>query len=77
MLQGQPSEVELKLLAAFGVKTWAQALLKWILSDPRCHLAILATSKSERVQENARAGDPSWFGQEEWVYVARASYRDD
>jgi aryl-alcohol dehydrogenase-like predicted oxidoreductase len=70
LLRRQPSGAELKPLAAFGVKTWPQALLKWILSDPRCHVAIPATSNSERMQENATAGDPPWFGPEERAYVA-------
>jgi aryl-alcohol dehydrogenase-like predicted oxidoreductase len=61
----------LQPLAPFGVTTWAQALLKWILSDPRCHTAIPATSKPARVHENAAAGRPPWFGPEERDYVGR------
>lgn len=61
----------LQPLAAFGVNTWAQALLKWILSDPRCHATIPATSNPARVDENAAAGRPPWFGREERDYVAR------
>ena len=41
-------------LAAFGVTTWTQALVKWGLSDPRCHVAIPATSRVEHMQGNAR-----------------------
>lgn len=62
---------DLKPLAPFGVTTWAQALLKWILSDPRCHTAIPATSKAARVGENAAAGRPPWFGADEREYVAK------
>jgi aryl-alcohol dehydrogenase-like predicted oxidoreductase len=58
-------------LAAFGVATWPQALLKWILSDPRCHVAIPATSRPEHMRVNAAAGEPPWFGPEERDYVAR------
>jgi aryl-alcohol dehydrogenase-like predicted oxidoreductase len=58
-------------LAAFGVTTAAQALLKWILSDPRCHTTIPATSKAARAVENASAGRAPWFGPEERAYVAR------
>ena len=65
-----PSAV-LAPLAPFGVTTAAQALLKWILSDPRCHTTIPATSKPARVDENAAAGRPPWFGSEERAYVAR------
>jgi diketogulonate reductase-like aldo/keto reductase len=37
-----------------GVETWAQALLSWALADPRIDCVIPATSKPERVEENAR-----------------------
>jgi len=70
-----PSASELQPLAPFGVRTWAQALLKWILSDPRCHVAIPATSSPERMTENAAAGDPPWFGSDERAYVARLAGR--
>jgi aryl-alcohol dehydrogenase-like predicted oxidoreductase len=71
LLRRPPPIADLKPLAEFGVHTWAQALLKWILSDGRCHVAIPATSKPERMTENAQAGDPPWFGPEERAYVGR------
>jgi aryl-alcohol dehydrogenase-like predicted oxidoreductase len=58
-------------LRPFGVTTWPQALLKWILSDPRCHTTIPATSKPVHMRDNAAAGAPPWFGDEERTYVAR------
>ncbi|MEX2457615.1 MAG: aldo/keto reductase [Actinomycetota bacterium] len=58
-------------LEPFWVSTWAQALLKWILSDPRCHIAIPATSVLGRTRENAGAGEPPWFGPEERALVER------
>ena len=66
-----PAAEALAPLAAFGVTTWAQALLKWGLSDPRCHVAIPATSKPDRMTANAAAGAPPWFGSAERDYVAR------
>jgi aryl-alcohol dehydrogenase-like predicted oxidoreductase len=66
-----PPASALAPLRPFGVTTWAQALLKWALSDPRCHVAIPATSRPERMAENAAAGDPPWFGAEERALVAR------
>jgi aryl-alcohol dehydrogenase-like predicted oxidoreductase len=71
LFQHMPSDDNLLPLRASGVSTWSQALLKWILSDPRCHIAIPATSKAARVPENAVAGSPPWFGPEERAYVAR------
>lgn len=58
-------------LAAFGISNWAQAVLKWILSDPRCHVAIPATSSPEHLRLNADAGQPPWLGPDERAYVAR------
>ena len=39
-----------------GINTWAQALLKWVVSDPRVSSAIPTTSRPERISENAQAG---------------------
>lgn len=71
LMRKPPPASALAPLASFGVTTWAQALLKWGLSDPRCHVSIPATSKPERMRENAQAGEPPWFGPEERAYVAK------
>jgi aryl-alcohol dehydrogenase-like predicted oxidoreductase len=75
LMRRPPSAQDLAPLADFGVDTWAQALLKWILSDPRCHVAIPATSKPGRTRENARAGEPPWFGPQERELVSRLATR--
>ena len=62
---------ELAPLREFGIETWAQALLKWALSDPRVTVAIPATSRAARVAENAAAGEPPWLGPDERALVAR------
>lgn len=61
---GPPVEA-LAPLHSFGVSTWAQALLKWCLADPRVDLVIPATSKPERARENAVAGSGQAFGPDE------------
>ena len=70
LMYRQPTPEELAPLKPFGVTTWGQALLKWILSDPHCHVAIPATTRAERMTENAAAGDPPWFDKQERDYVA-------
>jgi aryl-alcohol dehydrogenase-like predicted oxidoreductase len=60
----------LERLKPFGISSWPQALLKWILSDPRCHTAIPATSSPEHLLANAAAGDPPWLGPDERKYIA-------
>jgi diketogulonate reductase-like aldo/keto reductase len=69
LLAREPTPEELTPLAEFGVTTWAQALLKWALSDERVDLVIPATRRPERAAENAAAGEPPWFGREERAYV--------
>jgi aryl-alcohol dehydrogenase-like predicted oxidoreductase len=70
LVRRPPRSGDLEQLRAFGVETWAQALLKWVLSDERVDVAIPATSRAERVAENVRAGEPPWFGPDERALVA-------
>ena len=63
------SAQELEPLRPFGVETWAQALLKWALSDPRIDLVIPATTSPEHARSNAQAGSPPWFGPDERALV--------
>jgi diketogulonate reductase-like aldo/keto reductase len=58
VLDDPPSPKEIR---AYGVKTWAQAILKWIASDPRVSSVLSATRTPGRPTENAQAGDPPWF----------------
>jgi diketogulonate reductase-like aldo/keto reductase len=71
LVRRSPTERDLAPLHAFGVETWGQALLKWVLSDERVDVAIPATSRPERPAENAAAGEPPWFGAEERALVER------
>jgi diketogulonate reductase-like aldo/keto reductase len=65
LLRRPPTAGELAPLREFGVETWAQALLKWVLSDDRVDVAIPGTSRVDRAGENAAAGKPPWFGPDE------------
>jgi diketogulonate reductase-like aldo/keto reductase len=71
LLRRWPTAEQLEPLRPFGVETWPQALLKWVLSDERVDVAIPATSKPEHVRENSRAGSPPWLGPEERAYVSQ------
>src|SRR5829696_2210155 len=75
VLRRWPSPTELAPLEPFGITTWAQALLKWGLSGPRCTVAIPATSRPGRMTENATAGNPPWFGPDERDLVTRLATR--
>jgi aryl-alcohol dehydrogenase-like predicted oxidoreductase len=63
------TDAQLAPLRHFGITTWAQALLKWILSDPRVSCVIPATSRPERMRENALAGDLPWLDADARAYV--------
>ena len=71
LVRRAPAAEELAPLREFGVETWAQALLKWVLSDERVDVAIPATSRPERTAENAAAGQAPWFGPDERRLVER------
>jgi diketogulonate reductase-like aldo/keto reductase len=55
-----PAELE-----ALGVESWAEALLRWALSDERVHVVIPATSNPEHARANARTGDGRRLGPDE------------
>jgi aryl-alcohol dehydrogenase-like predicted oxidoreductase len=71
LLRRPPPDEELAPLRDFGVETWAQALLKWVLSDERVDVAIPGTSSPARTAENAAAGSSPWFGPDERRLVER------
>jgi diketogulonate reductase-like aldo/keto reductase len=63
--------VPAEVLGQLGVESWAQALLKWALSDERVDAVIPATRSPEHVRENAAAGEPPWFDAEQRRLVER------
>ncbi|MEE9262568.1 MAG: aldo/keto reductase [Dehalococcoidia bacterium] len=52
-LEQQPNLTPLK---EFGIETWGQALMAWLLADPRVTVLIPATRRPERIVENAAVG---------------------
>ena len=52
-LKEQP---DLSPLAEFGITTWPQALLAWVLADPRIGILIPSSTRPERILQNAVAG---------------------
>jgi diketogulonate reductase-like aldo/keto reductase len=70
-LPNPPPAEELAPLREFGVETWAQALLKWALSDERIAAVIPATRSPDHARENAAAGTPPWLGPDERKLVER------
>jgi len=75
LVRRSPPARDLAPLTSFDVHTWPQALLKWIVSDPRVHAVLPATSRTARATENAAAGTPPWFDAETREYVARLAAR--
>jgi len=65
----EPPAEALAPLAEYGVRTWPQALLKWILSDPRVTAVIPATRSLGHLRDNLAAADPPWLDADARRYV--------
>jgi aryl-alcohol dehydrogenase-like predicted oxidoreductase len=51
-----PPARELGFLAEYGIRTWAQALLNWGVSDPRVSVTIPATRDVAHAEDNCAVG---------------------
>jgi aryl-alcohol dehydrogenase-like predicted oxidoreductase len=71
-LRRQP---DLSPLATFGIRTWGQALLAWVVGDARVSVAIPATSRPERIEENALAGSIGLLPQELRQHICKETER--
>lgn len=71
-LQRQP---DLTPLSEYGITTWAQALLAWVLGDLRVSITIPATSRPEKINENAFAGVIGPLPQELRDYIREETER--
>jgi len=71
LMRSAPSADDLAPLAAFGIHTWGQALLRWGLSHPATTVSIPATSKPSRAAENAAAGDARPLDDEHRQLISR------
>jgi aryl-alcohol dehydrogenase-like predicted oxidoreductase len=70
-----PAARELDFLAEYGLRTWAQALLNWGLSDPRVSVTIPATRSAAHAADNAAVGRARRFDAAARDRVARLASR--
>ena len=71
-LQRQPDLAPLK---EFGIETWPQALLLWVLGEPRVHVLIPSSSRPERIVQNAVAGSLGPLPKELRGYIETEAHR--
>jgi aryl-alcohol dehydrogenase-like predicted oxidoreductase len=74
-VKGLRRQPDLSPLAGFGIRTWGQALLAWVLGDGRVSVTIPATSRPERVEENALAGSIGVLPPEVREYIRKETER--
>lgn len=51
-----PPARELRFLDEYGIRTWAQAVLNWGVSDPRVTVSIPATRDPDHAADNGAVG---------------------
>lgn len=61
LVRSAPPPRELEFLQDYGLRTWAQALLNWGVSDPRVSVSIPATRDVRHASDNCGAGPARRF----------------
>ncbi len=74
-ITGLKRKPDIAPLEGTRIETWAQALLAWVLADPRISVAIPVTSRPERISENAYAGSGVVLDAEQRDYIRRETER--
>ena len=74
-VSGLSQKPDLSPLAEIGIETWAQALLAWVLGHPAITVVIPATSRPERIAENAVAGSIGQLPEELRDYIRTETER--
>ncbi len=69
------SQPDLAPLAEFGIETWPQALLAWVLADPRIGVPIPSSTRPERILQNAVAGNLPTLPKELREHVSKEAAR--
>ena len=62
-------------LRDYGINTWAQALLAWVISDRRVSSTIPTTTRPERIKENAQAAGAAGLPQQFRDYIRSEAER--
>lgn len=75
LARSAPPAPELGFLADYGLRTWAQALLNWVLSDPRVTVAIPATRDAGHAADNCEVGGAPRFDESVRARVAALATR--
>lgn len=68
VLLAQPTANELEQL---GVRSWPEAILRWIISDRRVTSVLTATATKGRIGSNAAAGDGELLDEDQRALVER------
>ena len=66
---------DLAPLRDYGITTWAQALLAWVISDHRVCSTIPTTTRPERIPENAKAAEAAGLSQKFRDYIRSEAER--
>ncbi len=75
LVRRSPPERELAFLAHYGLRTWAQALLNWGISDPRVSVSIPATGQVAHALDNCAVGSATRFDPDARERVAALARR--